>query len=90
MPEQIPCPHCGADIDATANFCRHCGSSDADGWREDFDNDIDDDFDYEQFVEENFPEHTTNTQTRTLWRFIALILLLAFAFFLYNIRTRLF
>lgn len=75
----VPCPHCGEEIDADAKFCRHCGSSDSDGWRDDYDHEADDDdFDYEAFVEENFSGRSTNTQTRPLWRLVVVVLLLAF------------
>ena len=73
-----PCPHCGAEIPANAKFCRHCGSSDSDGWREDEDWSDNDDFDYEQFVEDNFEGSMTNTQTAPLWRLVAVILLILF------------
>jgi uncharacterized membrane protein YvbJ len=74
----VPCPHCGEEIRADARFCRHCGSSDADGWSEEDETDMDD-FDYEQFVEENFTTGSTNTRTRPLWRLVAVVLLLLFA-----------
>jgi endogenous inhibitor of DNA gyrase (YacG/DUF329 family) len=75
----LPCPHCGAEISANANFCRHCGSSDADGWRDDSaEADDEDDFDYDAFVEQNFSSGVTNTRVAPLWRFVALLLLLAF------------
>ena len=76
----VPCPHCGADIRSSARFCRHCGSSDSDGWQDRGDYDTEtDDFDYEQFVDENFSESVTNTQTAPFWRFVAVVLLLLFA-----------
>jgi hypothetical protein len=85
----VPCPHCGEEIRADAKFCQHCGSSDADGWRDEYGDDAgddagddvgDDDFDYEEFVEENFAGRATNTRTRPLWRLVAVVLLLAFLF----------
>lgn len=81
----IPCAHCGGEIRADASFCRHCGSSDSDGWRSDDESASEfDDFDYDQYVEDHFPESRdvsslTNTQTRPLWRFVAVMLLLLFA-----------
>lgn len=76
----VPCPHCGGEIAAKAKFCRHCGSSDTDGWRDDQEYDTDvDDFDYDRYVEENYPGTVTNTQTRPLWRLVAVILLALFA-----------
>lgn len=75
----LPCPHCGADISADAKFCRHCGSSDADGWRNDFpEGDDEDDFDYDAFVEQNFARGSTNTRVAPLWRLVAVLLLLGF------------
>ena len=82
----VPCPHCGDDIKSDATFCRHCGSSDSDGWKEDDDyGPDDDDAEYEQFVRENFPDDGvsgayTNLETKSLWRLVAVILLLLFFF----------
>ena len=75
----VPCPQCGADIQADANHCRHCGSSDADGWRDDFpQGDDDDGFDYDAFVDQNFSSGLTNTRVAPLWRLVAVLLLLGF------------
>ena len=58
------CEHCGAELPADATFCRHCGASDESGWQTSSDDDDgaggyadDDDFDYEEFVQREFPEH---------------------------------
>ena len=87
----VSCPHCGGDIRADAKSCRHCGSSDSDGWRDELDDgddefdefddgddggDDDFDFDYDSFVEDEFPSGMTNTETAPLWRFVAVVLLL--------------
>jgi hypothetical protein len=75
----LPCPHCGADISADANFCRHCGSSDADGWRGGLpEGDDDEDFDYDDFVEQNFSDRLTSTRIAPIWRFVTVLLLLGF------------
>lgn len=48
--------------------------------------DEDDDFDYDEFIEENFSSGLTNTQTRPLWRLVAVILLaLIVIFFLFQL-----
>ncbi len=86
----VPCPHCGADIDFEASFCRHCGSSDADGWKQDWDDDSEDDFDYEEFVEDNFSPRVTNTQTAVIWRVTALVLLGILAYFIYRTGAEMF
>ncbi len=90
MQDQVPCPHCGADIAADAHFCRHCGSSDADGWKEDWENEDEDDFDYQQFVQDNFSAQVTNTATPVIWRLTAVVLLVASAMILYKIAAGLF
>ena len=60
------CAHCGAELPPDAKFCRHCGASDESGWQTEedrWDNDgtddygEDDDFDYEEFVRCEFPDH---------------------------------
>ena len=72
------CPHCGAEISDDARFCRHCGSSDADGWSDEADVAVDDDFDYDEFVEQHFSDGLTNTQISPIWRFVAVLLLVSF------------
>ena len=80
MDDPFACPHCGAAIDQDAVFCRHCGSSDEDGWAENLDEMyVDDDFQYDEFIRENFSDRRTDTNTRPLWRIVALVLLGLFA-----------
>ncbi len=53
-----PCPHCGEDVLTTARVCRACGFSDEyDDRQDDFESDVADDFDYDDFVAREFPEH---------------------------------
>ena len=75
----IPCPHCGEEIREDAGFCRHCGSSDADGWRDEYDTDVDE-FDYDDYVADEFSTTVANTRTRPLWRLVAVVLLIVFTF----------
>lgn len=77
----VPCPHCGAMIAEDANFCRDCGSSDADGWRDPWsepEEEWEDDFDYEAFVDENFSESPISKRTKPIWRLTAGIVLCVF------------
>lgn len=71
----VPCPHCGGEIAATASSCRHCGSSDQDGWRDD-DIGVDDDFDYDDFVDENFSGSRRARLPARIWQWTAAGLLL--------------
>ncbi|TWU04449.1 zinc ribbon domain-containing protein [Stieleria varia] len=48
------CSHCGGDIPAGARSCRHCGSSDSDGWRDESEHEWDDGFDYDEFARNEF------------------------------------
>ena len=73
----MTCPHCGEEIRQDASFCRHCGSSDSDGWGEES-YDADDDFDYEQFVDDNFGDSKVSTTLPPVWRFVVAVLVIAF------------
>lgn len=77
MSDTIGCPHCGAEIRSDARFCRHCGSSDEDGWRDEEDVG-DEEFDYDQYVADNFPSSNYRTGTKPLWRIVAVVLLVLF------------
>jgi hypothetical protein len=67
------CPHCGADVPVNAYFCRECGSDAETGWSEDADvweagipagYGSDDDFDYDESVEKDLPEHAMTSPDR--------------------------
>ncbi|WP_197169246.1 zinc ribbon domain-containing protein [Novipirellula galeiformis] len=72
------CPHCGAELRGGATFCRHCGSSDDDGWKTESDEvDGEDDFDYEEFVREEFSDNSVVTSKLKTWQVIVILLILA-------------
>ncbi len=52
------------------------GMNDNQDYDEDGDYGDDDDFDYEQFVEDNYGQRLTNTKTKPIWRLVAVVLLL--------------
>ena len=75
------CPHCGADVPVGAPACRECGSDADTGWSEDADKweaDIptgygtEEDSDYDDFMENEFPQEATFSAGLTLkkwaWR----------------------
>ena len=81
------CPHCGEPLPSNATFCKHCGGSHDSGWENDNDASVDiwpndDDEDYRDFLEREFPAHLT--PRRSLWQrivfLIALLLLVAFLY----------
>jgi uncharacterized membrane protein YvbJ len=52
------CPHCGAEVPRNAKACPECGSDETTGWSErasaDNLNLPDDEFDYDEFMKEEF------------------------------------
>ena len=79
----FPCPHCGEYVPAGARVCRECGASDECGW--DVNDDPyrvppdEDEFDYDDFVAREFPDHsaadspTRLKRARMAWIVVALV-----------------
>ena len=59
MPAPATCPNCGADVPKGAKACPECGADEQTGWSEEsYASGLgisEDSFDYEKFVEEEFP-----------------------------------
>ena len=77
------CQLCGAELPANARSCKRCGSSDDDGWSDhahegDLDDNLDDDFDYDEFIENEFPEGQRSTSLHPLWKGVVFVLLALF------------
>lgn len=80
------CPCCGARVAAGAKFCRECGASDDSGWGEGsqvWDDDLpagyaeDDEFEYDDFVRREFPEHAPQRSAHQLKSQLAMALAVA-------------
>jgi RNA polymerase subunit RPABC4/transcription elongation factor Spt4 len=73
------CPNCGSDVPRNALACPNCGADERTGWSDHADSQRttdrlgipDDEFNYDEFVKEEFGE---------LWWAVAVGLALAFAF----------
>jgi hypothetical protein len=78
--DYMGCPHCGAALSDGADFCRACGSSDADGWGDAVDLG-DDEFDYDDYIAAEFSGSGVNRQTPMFWRWVAIGLLILYGFF---------
>lgn len=79
------CPVCGTEVPRNALACPECGADDRSGWREDADavdsGLPDDDFDYEEFVKNEFGNGAPS-RFHLGWWITAILLLLAFALWL--------
>ena len=82
MPIRTPeiCPICGDYVPEKAKACPNCGACHETGWSEEAKADIlgipREDFDYNQFVEEEFEEKKpARTPMIWLWWLVALLLL---------------
>lgn len=88
--EFFVCPHCGADVPVGAPSCKECGSDAETGWSEGadvWDAGIDagygeeEDFDYDEFVEREFPGSRKRASGEELarWGWRTLVVLVALA-----------
>jgi hypothetical protein len=81
--ESFSCPVCGEDVPAGAKSCPECGACEKSGWSEDAAYDglglPDEDFDYEQFVDEEFEGGAKKSGRQKLWIVVAAVLLAATA-----------
>jgi hypothetical protein len=79
------CPHCGAEVPDGAKACPECGADESTGWNERATSqrlDLpDDEFDYDEFVREEFESPKPRTP-HWLWLVTAGGLLLAMAWWL--------
>jgi zinc ribbon protein len=78
------CPHCGAEVPARAKACPECGSDETTGWSDDASAqrlDLpDDQFDYDEFIKEEFGEHKRDVRPRGItwfWWLVALTVVAA-------------
>ena len=83
------CPHCGTRVPAGATSCRECGSDDETGWSDSAgeweenvpsaDYGSDDDFEYDEFVADEFPDQAPLSSRRRAMRIVVAIVILAFS-----------
>jgi hypothetical protein len=73
------CPHCGGRVKSTASACPHCGSDDQTGWsnHEDASESYEDDFDYDEYIEREFPDNANpSAERKAYWTRVIIILLI--------------
>jgi hypothetical protein len=74
------CPVCGEDVPPHALACPECGADHNSGWREDSLDGMDlpdDEFDYNEFVREEFGTGPRPRHVHPVWWITAIILLIA-------------
>jgi hypothetical protein len=82
------CPVCGEDAPRRALACPQCGADHNSGWREDADTydgvDLpDDDFNYDDFVKQEFGSRAKPPGLKTIWWIVGIALIVAFVLYLY-------
>ena len=86
------CPVCGEDVPRGSLACPECGADHNSGWREDAHTydavDLPDgDFDYDEFVRQEFRSVPKAAGPRTIWWITAILLIIAFiAIYFYTSR----
>ena len=83
------CPSCGAEVPRNAKACPKCGSDETTGWSDKAYADNlglpDKEFDYDQFVKEEFGAGRAKPRgIHWLWWLTALLLISAFLFFIFR------
>jgi hypothetical protein len=78
------CPVCGEDVPSEALACPECGADHNSGWREnagvyDAVDLADEDFNYEEFVGEEFGSAPKPAHIKTVWWIVAIVLTVLFA-----------
>ena len=77
-PVTYPCPHCGERVLTTARVCRCCGFSDEyDELDDGHDINGEDDFDYDEFVSREFPDHADPESLVSKKQFFVRVVILA-------------
>ena len=76
------CPVCGEEVPRNAHSCPQCGADHNSGWKEEADVAAlglpDDNFRYQEWVEEEFGRSAKPTTIKLIWWVVALILVVAF------------
>jgi hypothetical protein len=76
------CPVCGEEVPAGAKSCPECGACEKSGWNPHGSDGLDladDDFDYDEFVSNEFGNGSQKSKTKWIWVIAAALLLVAFA-----------
>ena len=85
MDHDFPCPHCGALLPENARFCRECGADESTGWGGESDTyddyEYDEEFDYDDFVQREFPDQAPPKKQNPLVIVVVILLLISMLLF---------
>ena len=76
------CPNCGTEVNMNARSCPECGADDETGWKDAYERShsvpgVDDDFDYDEFLENEFGEKPKlKPKGMSWWVWVTAILLI--------------
>jgi len=76
------CPVCGDEVPPNASACPQCGADHNSGWKENTYDGLelpDDDFDYDEFIKQEFGSSVRPAGIKPLWWITALLLIILFA-----------
>ena len=82
------CPVCGENVPRDALACPECGADHRSGWREDADTydgvDLQEhDFNYDNFVKQEFGSKAKPAGLKTIWWIVGIVLIVAFVLYFY-------
>ena len=85
------CPVCGEDVPRDVRACPECGADHNSGWREDVDtyDGVDlpqHDFNYDDFVKQEFGSQAKPARLKTIWWIVGIALIVAFALYFFVAR----
>jgi hypothetical protein len=86
------CPVCGEDVPRKSLACPECGADHNSGWKEDADtydgvNLPGDEFDYDEFVKEEFGSSARPAHISAVWWLVGIVLIIALiALYFYTAR----
>jgi len=87
LPTPEICPVCGEDVPPRALACPECGADHNSGWKEDADGSLglpDDEFDYDEFVKEEFGGGGKASRISPFWWVTAVVIFLAMVFWFFG------
>jgi hypothetical protein len=91
VPAPSVCPVCGEDVPHNALACPECGADHNSGWREDAERYDgvqlpEHDFDYNDFVKQEFGSQAKPPGLKTIWWIVGIVLIVAVILYFASVR----